>query len=200
MSGFCTTVVTKPSGYTYNTSICEYSGNWGYNSNSSGKLSQYDELFKTAGKQLGIDWKLVAAHAKKESGWVATAKNPKSSATGLFQFVKKTWEAYSKEPFSEATNPQKATDAYIGYMRKLLNNFKNAETENDKILLAIQSFHDGTIKGTSWRKMMAKKGSSGNKHTYEKEGINYIKFIMVIYKNECGGNVYINNKSKLIKV
>lgn len=43
-------------------------------------------------KEFGADANLAVAVAYAESCFEPTAKNPSSSASGVFQFVKKTWE------------------------------------------------------------------------------------------------------------
>lgn len=54
-----------------------------------------------------------------ESGGRADAKNTRSSATGLFQFTRGTWESTMPGvPFEQAKDPEKNTEAFIKLTRK----------------------------------------------------------------------------------
>jgi len=50
-------------------------------------ISQYS-------KEFGVDFDLAYTIAELESDFVVTAKNPHSSASGVFQFVASTWQGY----------------------------------------------------------------------------------------------------------
>lgn len=52
---------------------------------------------RDVGEELGVDNKVITTAiriAEAESGYRADAKNPNSSATGVFQFLWSTWDAY----------------------------------------------------------------------------------------------------------
>ncbi len=44
-----------------------------------------------ASAETGVDFQLLAETARRESSYSASAKAPTSSATGLFQFIERTW-------------------------------------------------------------------------------------------------------------
>lgn len=167
-------------------SSSEYKGNWNYDGNGGNKISQYDDLFKKAGNEVGIDWRLVAAHAYRESRFNANAKNSGSSATGLYQITLDTWKGCAPKGYKDDTDgkyrkdPNIATQGYINLMKQTMNRFKNAESRNDQILLTLQSYHDGIIGGTSWKNV------KGNQYTYKDEGRTYVPKIMEQYKNYGG--------------
>lgn len=189
MSGFCTTVVASSGSSDNNSrdwsSQSKYSGNWSYKGDAGAKLSKYDQYFKTAGKELDIDWKLVAAHSFKESSWDTNAKY--ADSLGLYQFECKYWPSYVSDKYKDCktrSDPEVSTNAYITCMKEKLDKFKNAESRCDQILLALQSFHDGVISGTSWNKV------KGNEWTYKKNSRNYVPDIMKKYQ-KLGGDVQI---------
>lgn len=178
--------VTKAKGGNTN---APYKGNWDYNGNSGQRLSSYDDLFKKAAREIGIDWKLVAAHSYHESKWKPNVKSS-AGAGGLFQIIPSTWRTCAPNGYESAENtfkPEIAVMGYINLMKHTLNKFKNANTRNDQILLTIQTYHDGTIHGTSWSKVMA--GEGGNKYTYGREGICYVKNVFEHY-GRFGGQIH----------
>lgn len=51
------------------------------------------DIIKKASKRTGVDYGTMMAFAKQESGFNPSAKAKTSSASGLFQFIKGTWDA-----------------------------------------------------------------------------------------------------------
>lgn len=124
-------------------------GSWDFtDKTNTTRLSKHDHLFKMAGRRLNIDWRLCAAHCYIESGFNERAKNPKSTAKGLWQFIDGTWKGVAPSGYTDpnnAYNPEIATEAYIRYMSQLLNRYNKADTRNDQIAIAIQCYHDGSL-------------------------------------------------------
>lgn len=87
------------------------------------------DTIMAAAKMVGVDGKLMAAMAAVESGFDYTVKAGKSSATGLFQFIKGTWDAmlkrhgpkYGIDPNTPATDPR--ANALMGaeYLKESVN-------------------------------------------------------------------------------
>lgn len=163
-----------------------FKGNWNYKGDGGTPLSAtYDSYFKKAGRVLNLDWRMVAAHSYQESMWKTEAKAGSTSAGGLYQFINSTWKLHAPEGFENTQykyDPDKATEAYIHLMTELLNRFSNAATRNDQILLSFQSYHDGTISGTTWANV------KGNQYTDTTEGRGYVPKIMRHYER-FGGSV-----------
>lgn len=195
MSGICINITYDGSANScgnsngsYGTSSSQYKGDWSYKELPSTKISNYDNLFRRAGDELEIDWRLVAAHSFRESSWNPNAKSKISNAGGLYGFMDSAWKDYAKgyEATSNKYKPEIATEAYINLMRSLLKKFSNAISSNDRILLSLQAFHDGSsIKGTSWANVI---NGNGNRYTKEHEGKNYVPKIMNKFK-ELGGKI-----------
>ncbi|MDI6788486.1 MAG: transglycosylase SLT domain-containing protein [Planctomycetota bacterium] len=72
-------------------------------------------------EEFDIDPKILLTLAKCESNFDPKAKNPNSSASGLFQFVKKTWDWTIKEmgqPTWDVFNPEHNTAAAAFLIKK----------------------------------------------------------------------------------
>ena len=54
---------------------------------------RYDSLFQFYGAQNGVDWKLLKAQVRAESGFDPDARS-KCGAVGLAQFMARTWEEW----------------------------------------------------------------------------------------------------------
>jgi hypothetical protein len=155
----------------------DMSGNWGWKGEGGKTLSSYDSIFKATAKRLGLDWRLVAAQAFVESKMNPYAKNPSSSALSMWQIIEKYWPISVCQP---TTDPKQSTLAYESIMRKHLNECKNAKTDNDRIAMALQKYHDGSsTTGNEWAKR--KPGKYGT----TQEAIQYVPKIIAKYKENC---------------
>jgi len=74
-------------------------------------------IINAAAEKEGVDPELMQKIGGSESSLVATAKNPKSTAKGLFQFVDKTWAEMGGKP-GEQYNPQKNAELGAKYIKK----------------------------------------------------------------------------------
>lgn len=171
---------------TWGASSCDYKGDWNFKGTDGPTCSKkWDGEFKRAGKELGIDWVLVAALTSIESSWNENAKSKYTTAGGLYQFISKYWAGDAPKGYEDPQwrfDGKIATDTFINRMKKLMNKFKNAVSRNDQLLLCFQSWHDGVISGTSW------KNFKGNKYSKTKESRNYIPRLMERYKR-LGGSI-----------
>jgi hypothetical protein len=74
-------------------------------------------IINDAAQREGVDPELMQKIGGSESSLKATAKNPKSSAKGLFQFVDATWKEMGGKP-GEQYNPQKNAELGAKYVKK----------------------------------------------------------------------------------
>jgi hypothetical protein len=74
-------------------------------------------IINAAAEKEGLDPELLQKIGGAESSLKATAKNPKSTAKGLFQFVDKTWAEMGGKP-GEQYNPQKNAELGARYVKK----------------------------------------------------------------------------------
>lgn len=153
----------------------DMSGNWGWKNTLDYKtISQYDHLFKSTAKRLGLDWRLVAAHCFIESGINPNATNPKSSAKSMWQII------FWPQGYLPTTDPMLSTLAYESIMKDKLNECRNCITDNDRIAMALQKYHDGSsTKGVQW--------STRTPGPYGKDNyaLTYVPDIIKKYKEYC---------------
>jgi hypothetical protein len=74
-------------------------------------------IINAAAEKEGLDPELLQKIGGAESSLKATAKNPKSTAKGLFQFVDKTWAEMGGKP-GEQYNPQKNAELGARYVKR----------------------------------------------------------------------------------
>jgi len=77
------------------------------------RLSKYRDLFKQAGKETGIDWRLLAAIGYQESHWQAKAKSP----TGVRGIMMLTKDTARQQKISNRLDP---AQSILGGARHLL--------------------------------------------------------------------------------
>lgn len=77
-------------------------------------VKEYAEqmVLKTFGEG---QWGHFDAIIKKESRWISTAQNPRSSAYGLGQFLNSTWATVGCK---KTTDPYKQIDCTVKYVKK----------------------------------------------------------------------------------
>lgn len=77
--------------------------------------AEYAALFKTAGEKHGVDPQILAAIAKKESGFDPSARNAGSGASGMMQFMPGTARGLGIDPFDPAQAVDGAARLYKDY-------------------------------------------------------------------------------------
>lgn len=165
----------------------DMSGDWNKKSTTSPRISDYDKFFQTAGNRLKIDWRIIAAIAKKESSFRPNASN--GSHVGLFQFSEDAWDTYAPAPFrtkyDQRKDPSASTQAFSNMFADNLEKHRKAVSRNDQIALAIQSHHDGSAIGTQWstRSLEGTKKYPDLRKT--KESLQYVPQVIGFYKEFC---------------
>lgn len=159
----------------------DMTGNWDYKKNVGGKISDYDNIIKQSAQRLNLDWRLCAALCYVESNFNPNAKNGR--AKGMWQII--YWSESAPKGYKNdeyAFNPEISTLGFENIMSKHLNKFKNAQSRNDQIALAIQCYHDGSINEKSplnWAKRIP--GICGK----DEESYQYVPKILKRYRKYC---------------
>lgn len=110
-----------------------------YYSNSGHRISPYDSLLQKAGKELGWDWKLLAAQVSKESRYDPDAKSW-MGAVGLMQVMPKTASAYG---IKNLRNPEQNIDAGIRHLQWLKERWSVISDSTEKVKFMLGSYNVG---------------------------------------------------------
>jgi Transglycosylase SLT domain len=100
---------------------------------------QYQNWVNSAAQQLGIPVDVVAAQINLESSWNPNAVSS-TGAKGLAQFEPGTWSLVGK---GDPTNPGDALNAYVAYMKYLL------QLESGNLQLALAAYNAGPSNTTA---------------------------------------------------
>lgn len=109
---------------------------------ANGQISPFDNIFKAAGKKVGIDWRLIAAIAYVESHFDADVKSW-AGALGIMQVMPRTATSYGYSP-QEMLNPAKCVDVAVKTLGDLNTMFAKRipdMAEREKFILA--SYNSG---------------------------------------------------------
>lgn len=104
-----------------------------------GQISRYDEFFQEAGRQTGIDWRLLAAQSYHESRFYPE-KVSWAGAVGLMQLMPRTARAMG---VSDIYDPEQNILAGARYMRRLYMLYNDSASEEDRIRITIAAYNAG---------------------------------------------------------
>ena len=106
-----------------------------YLTSETGRLSQYDSLFRAAAPQLGWDWRLLASQAFQESRFLPTARSW-AGAVGLLQLMPSTARDLGvRNPRDPSQNVRGAT-AFLAELQQFWTPRIADSTERLKFVLA----------------------------------------------------------------
>ena len=105
----------------------------------TGRLSPFDELFRTYGQRFGFDWRLVAAQAFQESGFDPRARSF-AGAVGIMQVMPETGSALG---FQDLLDPEEGIHAGTRYLDSQYERFEDVATETDRLWFALASYNAG---------------------------------------------------------
>ncbi len=103
-----------------------------------GHLTPFDGLLKVAGREYGIDWRLLASIMYEESQFNPRAVGPGGSA-GLFQFMPTTWPELGVH---DPMDPREAIPAAARYLKQLMDQFPGVVLAS-RVAMAIASYNVG---------------------------------------------------------
>lgn len=139
--------------------------------------NEYDEIFKKVAFEFQLDWKMLKAQVKAESGFNAMAVSP-VGAKGLAQFMPATWEQI--HPKGDIFNPADSIYAqgkYWAWLRRFVDNVARNHgynPDNDDILIC---YNWGC---GNWKKWTI---DNGDYDCLPEETQNYLKRIKEYYDN-----------------
>ena len=135
-----------------------------------GKISYYDTLFKKYAKEIGWDWRLLAALAYTESNF-----NPNTiswaGACGLMQLMPNTARAMGV-PLGKDRDPEESIKAAVKYIGKLQAAFAQIPTDEERIKFVLAAYNAGVGHITDAMALAEKYGR--NHYVWEHHVAHYI--------------------------
>jgi membrane-bound lytic murein transglycosylase F len=118
--------------------------NSNYNYSESGRISPYDEIFKSEAEKIGWDWRLIASMVYQESRFNPGARSW-AGAFGLMQLMPRTAERFGVNQYSPARDQIRAGIHFIKWLdNRFKNQIKNPE-ERQKFVLASYNVGPGHV-------------------------------------------------------
>ncbi|MDJ0955801.1 MAG: membrane-bound lytic murein transglycosylase MltF [Arenicellales bacterium] len=133
-------------------------------------LPNFEDLFKQAGEESGIDWRLIAAQAYQESQWNPKAVSP-TGVKGMMQLTQDTAD------FLKIENREDPVASVMGgakFLKQLSGRLPERITEPDRTWLALASYNIGFGHLEDARVLTDKSGKNPDKWADVKEFLPYL--------------------------
>jgi membrane-bound lytic murein transglycosylase F len=130
-----------------------------YRPTEDGRISRFDPLIRRYAAQYGLDWRLMAALAWRESRFDAGATSW-VGALGLFQVMPRTGRALG---FTNLRDPEQSTHAGIMYFHGLLARLDPRIPFEERLLFALAGYNAGIGHVGDARRLAARKGLDPNR-------------------------------------
>lgn len=111
-----------------------------YRSDSQGRISPYDDLFRKHAREVEIDWRLLAAVAYQESRFQSDAESW-TGALGLMQVMPITAEELGV--LGDLEDPETAIAAGANYLRWLIDRFDPYLEFEERMRFALAAYNAG---------------------------------------------------------
>ena len=111
----------------------------------SSTISPYDDLFKKYAKELGWDWRMVAAVVYQESKFSISSRSHRG-ACGLMQVMPQTGSFYGVENLADPEQNLMAGTRHLKRIQGLYRNAKMSNEERVRFTLAAYNAGEGRIK------------------------------------------------------
>lgn len=132
-----------------------------YRADEAGKISPYDDLFRKAGEETGLDWRLIAAVAYTESRFDPTAKS-NWGAVGLMQVLPSTAKGIGVR--GDLTDPVVNVRAGARYLKRLVARFEQDEIEKrQRVRFAVAAYNAGLGHVLDARRLAAETDRDANR-------------------------------------
>ncbi|MDH5190788.1 MAG: membrane-bound lytic murein transglycosylase MltF [Gammaproteobacteria bacterium] len=117
----------------------DYVGTRTYKNHINRRLPSYREQFEKAGKENGIDWRLLAAMAYQESHWNPRARSP-TGVRGLMMLTQNTAKLMKIE---NRLDPAQSIDGGSRYIKRMIEKIPEQIKEPDRTWMAMASYNVG---------------------------------------------------------
>ena len=106
-----------------------------------GAVSPYDDIFKRCAKEIGWDWRLLAAVAWNESHFNPYAESL-VGAKGIMQMMPRTAAKYGLDSIT-IHDPEKSIEAGVQYIKRLNMIFARVEDSEERIKFILAGYNAG---------------------------------------------------------
>ena len=103
------------------------------------RLPPYEDLFRRAGEETGLDWRLLAAVAYQESHWDANAVSP----TGVRGIMMLTRDTAKRMKIEDRRDPEQSIMAGARYLKLLYDRLPERIQDPDRMWLALAAYNIG---------------------------------------------------------
>ncbi|HET7314267.1 membrane-bound lytic murein transglycosylase MltF [Salinisphaera sp.] len=122
------------------------------------RLDRWKADFKAAGKQYGVDWRLLAAIGYQESRWDAEATSP-TNVRGIMMLTRDTAELMN---VSDRLDPQQSIDGGTRYLLQVRERLPEAVKPPDRTWFALAAYNLGLGHVLDARRLLKKTGRDPN--------------------------------------
>ena len=126
---------------------------------TASQVSPYDDLFKKYAKELGWDWRMLAAVVYQESKFSINSVSHRG-AKGLMQVMPKTGKHYGVEDLVDPDQNLKAGTSHLKRLQKLYA--KSGMTQAELIKFTLAAYNAGEGRIADCRNLAAAKGFNNN--------------------------------------
>jgi membrane-bound lytic murein transglycosylase F len=117
----------------------DYVGTRRYLRDIEQRLPAYRDIFMAAAKEVGMDWRLLAAIGYQESHWNPEAVSP----TGVRGIMMLTRDAATDIGIEDRLDPEQSIHGGTGYLVRMLQNIPERVPEPDRTWLALAAYNVG---------------------------------------------------------
>jgi membrane-bound lytic murein transglycosylase F len=103
------------------------------------RFPKYQNTFRAAARETGIDWRVLAAIAYQESHWDAEAVSP-TGVEGLMMLTAKTAQRVG---ITDRTDPHESILGGASYLKEVLEKFPERIPYEDRLFMAIAAYNIG---------------------------------------------------------
>ena len=103
-------------------------------------LPAYEDMFRLAGKNTGIDWRLLAAQGYQESHWDTEAVSP----TGVRGIMMLTNATAKRLKIENREDPWQSIDGGSRYLKMLMDKLPKRIKQPDRLWFALAAYNVGT--------------------------------------------------------
>ncbi len=136
----------------------DYVGARAFLSHMDNRLNQYEDDFRAAAKEVGLDWRILAAIGYQESLWNPNAISP-TGVRGLMMLTERT---ASEMGVTNRRDPRQSIFAGARYFRKLYDRLPMEISEPHRTWFALAAYNVGYGHLMDARRLTYSAGENGN--------------------------------------